>query len=437
MEFTIGQIDQLGKCLRDDKEISQQDLDTLQEYRKSYSEALPFIFESLRKIVVSQDNKALVTFRIKRIDTIINKLRRFKNKDGKGDMRLSRMWDIAGCRCILLSDDEKKIFKVAEELRASKDILERRSPYDHVTEPKPDGYRSYHMYVYRKEQEKPIEVQIRNKEMHSWATLVEIFDILYGLGIKEGNKANLQQQFLLLYSRKKNMTIEDGLKMIKIESKLQIFDDMCKMFSNNYTLVRRQWAVRRKGANYLVLEAGKGYPTYIEAFSSFNDAENCYYEKYLQRRNTNLVMVYSRSSDFKDISFAYSNYILSVHSFFFDYKRIIENCIIESVHANDTITILKLMKIYKRIILRYFECLHEEINALNNELRPNEAPAIYQLEWKMDLDKEIKNWQESVKIFLRKLKLSVAQMNNSRFHDGLFSIYFRILSHGIKKRMLR
>lgn len=435
MFFSVGQIDQLGKRLRDDQEVSQQDLDMLQEYRKSYSDALPFIFEHLRKIAVSQDNKALVTFRIKRIDTIINKLRRYKSKDGKGDMRLSRMWDIAGCRCIILSDDEKKIFKIAEGLRASKDIIERRSPNDYVTDAKLDGYRSYHMYVYRKEQEKPIEVQIRNKEMHSWATLVEIFDILYGLGIKEGNKANLQQQFLLLYSRKKNMTIEDGLNMIKIESKLQIFDDMCKMFSNNYTLVRQQWAVRHKGANYLVLEAGKGYPTSIDAFASFNEAENCYYEKYLQRRNTNLVMVYSRSSDFKDISFAYSNYILSVHSFFFDYKRVIENCIIEFVRANDTISILKLMRTYKRIILRYFECLHEEIGALNNVARQNEYPAIYQLEWKRDLDKEIWNWQDSVKVFLRKLKLSVAQMNNSRFHDWLFSIYFKVLSHGIRKRM--
>lgn len=96
MAFTIGQIDQLGKRLRDNQEVSSQDLDLLQEYRKSYSEALPFIFDSLRKVTISQDNKAIVTFRIKRIDTIINKLRRYKNKEGKGDMRLSRMWGYSG-----------------------------------------------------------------------------------------------------------------------------------------------------------------------------------------------------------------------------------------------------------------------------------------------------------------------------------------------------
>ena len=435
MAFTIGQIDQLGKRLRDNQEVSSQDLDLLQEYRKSYSEALPFIFESLRKVAISQDNKAIVTFRIKRIDTIINKLRRYKNKEGKGDMRLSRMWDIAGCRCIISSANEKIIFKVAKDLSASKDIIERRSPNDYVTRSKEDGYRSYHMYLERNGDDKPIEVQVRNKEMHSWATLVEIFDILYGLGIKEGNKANLQQKFLLLFSRKNDLTVDEGLQIIKIESKLHIFDDMCQMFSNNYALVRQQWAVRRKGANYLVLEAGKDYPTTIDAFASFDEAENCYYEKYLQRRNTNLVMVYSRFSNFKDISFAYSNYILSVHSFFFDYKRIIENCIIEFVRANDTINILRLMRAYKRIILRYFECVHDEISALNKVLRPNEAPRMYQVEWRTDLEKELRSWQSSVIVFLRKLRLSVDQMNNSRFHDWLFSIYFKIISRGIKKRM--
>lgn len=435
MALTIGQVDQLGRRLREQQEASSQDLELLQEYRKSYSEALPFIFENLRHVAISKDNKAIVTFRIKRIDTIINKLRRYKNKDGNGDMRLSRMWDIAGCRCIISSANEKTIFKVADKLRVSKNVIERRKPNDYVTVPKEDGYRSYHMYLVKNGDDKPIEVQIRNKNMHNWATLVEIFDILYGLGIKEGNKSNLQQKFLLLLSRKHNMTLNDGLQLIKIESRLHIFDEMCQMFSNNYALVRKQWAVRHKGENYLVLEAGKDFATTIDAFASFDEAENCYYEKYLQRRNTNLVMVYSRSSDFKDISFAYSNYILSVHSFFFDYKRIIENCLIELVRANDTMNILRLMRTYKRIILRYFECIHDEISALNKVMKPNTSLQMYQLEWKIDLDKELKTWKDSVTNFLRKLKLSVAQMNNSMFHDWLFSIYFKIISHGIKKRM--
>ncbi len=76
MAFTIGQIDRLGERLRNNQEVSSQDLDLLQEYRKSYSEALPFIFESLRKVAISQANNALVTFRIPRIDSIINRLHR-------------------------------------------------------------------------------------------------------------------------------------------------------------------------------------------------------------------------------------------------------------------------------------------------------------------------------------------------------------------------
>lgn len=435
MPLTVGQIDKLGKRLREQQEISQQDLELLQEFRKSYSDALPFVFESLRKSAIKVDGRAIVTFRIKRIDTIINKLRRFEGKEGCGDMRLSRMWDIAGCRCIISTPNEQSIFKLVNNVVKSKEIIERRTANDYVTSPKPDGYRSYHMYVMREGTDKPIEIQIRNKEMHNWATLVEIFDILYGLGIKEGNKTNRQQEFLYLFSKKDQLSAEDSRKLIEIEDELHVFEDMCQMFSKNYYQVRKQWAVRKKGENFLVLEAGKGFSTTIDAFSSFEEAEECYYNKYLQRRNTNLVMVYSKSSEFSDISFAYSNYILSVHSFFFDYKKIIEECLIYATEENNTRKILHFLRVYKRTILKYFDCIHDEIAALNQSSRHENGIKIYQEEWNSDLNKELNKWQESVRTFTNKLSRSVSKMNNSTFHMWLFKFYFRRMTKGIQRKM--
>lgn len=435
MTLSIGQIDKLGNRLRENADPTQEDLDFLQEYRKSYSAALPYIFEALRKSAIRIDNHAILTFRIKRINTIINKLRRFDNKDGNGDMRLSRMWDIAGCRCILSSSDNNKIFKLADSLIKKSDIVERRSANDYVTEPKADGYRSYHMYVMKEGSGKPIEVQIRNKEMHNWATLVEIFDILYGLGIKEGNKRNMQQDFLFLFSRKNELSNAESIQLIKIENRLHIFRDMCQMFSKNYALVREQWAVRKRGDNYLVLEAGKGFKTSIDAFSSFAEAEDNYYKKYLQRRNTNLVLVYSKSSDFNDISFAYSNYILSVHSFFFDYKKIIEESILFATQGNDTMRILHLMKVYKKTLLLYFDCVHDEISALKATIHQSSDQKVYEIEWNHDLGKELRMWQDSVLVFTRKLNRSVNHMNNSRFHNWLFMLYFKQLNMAISRKM--
>lgn len=433
MSCTVGQIDKLGKRLREQKEISQEDLNLLQDYRKSYSDALPFVFETLRKSAVRIDSHAIVTFRIKRIDTIINKLRRFENKEGNGDMRLSRMWDIAGCRCILSTSNQQSIFKLAANVLATKDIVERRRANDYVTQPKLDGYRSYHMYVMQVGTDKPIEIQIRDKEMHNWATLVEIFDILYGLGIKEGNKDNTLQEFLYLFSHKDDLSAEKSERLVEIENKLHIFRDMCQIFSNNYYKVRKQWAVRKRGENYLVLEAGKDFQTTIDAFSSFNEAEECYYSKYLAKRNTNLVMVYSKSSEFSDISFAYSNYILSVHSFFFDYKKIIEQCIINATEINDTWKILRLQKIYKKVLLKYFECIHDEIDALDQSSK--QESKIYQEEWAHDLNKELNVWKESVKMFIHKLARLISQMNNSRFHTWLFKVFFSVLTKSINKQM--
>ena len=49
-----------------------------------------------------------------------------------------------------------------------------------MAEQKDSGYRSIHIYVKDHQTQKPIEIQIRNKEQHNWATLVEIVDLLYG-----------------------------------------------------------------------------------------------------------------------------------------------------------------------------------------------------------------------------------------------------------------
>ena len=76
--MTKGEIDRLGAKIGASSVVESADLEQLQEYRQTFQEPLSKVFSfvlAARKI----DRQCIVTYRIKRIDTIIGKLRRFKN----------------------------------------------------------------------------------------------------------------------------------------------------------------------------------------------------------------------------------------------------------------------------------------------------------------------------------------------------------------------
>ena len=95
--MTKGEIDKLGLKIGASTEVSQEDLNKLQEYRQTFQEPISNVFNFVLEFARKIDKQCIVTYRIKRIDTIVEKLRRFyRNPNGK--MNRSRMWDIAGCR---------------------------------------------------------------------------------------------------------------------------------------------------------------------------------------------------------------------------------------------------------------------------------------------------------------------------------------------------
>ena len=107
--FSKGEIDRLGGRIRSEMgNLNEDTLNELQLYRTSHNEAISNIFNILCTISKRVDSTAIVTFRIKRIQSILSKLDRFP------EMRFSRMWDIAGCRCILQQTED--VFKIKKHL---------------------------------------------------------------------------------------------------------------------------------------------------------------------------------------------------------------------------------------------------------------------------------------------------------------------------------
>lgn len=397
--MTKGEIDRLGQRIGASAEVSQEDLNKLQEFRQTFQEPISDVFNFVLGVARKVDKQCIVTYRIKRIDTIVEKLHRFyENPNGK--MNLSRMWDIAGCRCILSTSDKEKLYRLLKKIQ--KEYGKDCKVKDYVEEQKDSGYRSIHIYVKDHQTKKPIEIQLRNKEQHNWATLVEIVDLLYGTKNKERGAESELGRFLYLYSMAEDLTKEEFSEMIKIERKVKVFERMSNVLTRNYLNIRRQWLKQKTKGSYFVITANKN-GSEIVSFSTFKEAETAYYEKYLTNSDSNIVLTHLRMPDFNQISMAYSNYVLAMHAFFDDYRVMVSRKIILCIKDGFYFKFIKYFKIYTSNVRCHFENLSLEIQSI---IDCNNDPTISRNQinkWVGEINMRLNLWVRETRAFLREI----------------------------------
>ena len=111
--------------------------------------------------------------RIKTPESIVNKMKR-KGLDINMSSLMYYIEDVAGIRVICSFIDD--IYEVADML-VSQDDIKLLSVKDYIKNPKPNGYRSYHMIVEvpvffaNRRQNMKVEVQLRTIAMDFWASL--------------------------------------------------------------------------------------------------------------------------------------------------------------------------------------------------------------------------------------------------------------------------
>lgn len=126
---------------------------------------------TLRKRLKKIDPGALVAQRLKRTPSIVKKLQRNRG------MSLARMQDIGGLRAVV--QDKESLEKLVQSYCDYPMTHELVSQYDYVASPKTSGYRSIHLvYRYKARDGSPydgllLELQLRTRLQHSWATAVE------------------------------------------------------------------------------------------------------------------------------------------------------------------------------------------------------------------------------------------------------------------------
>jgi ppGpp synthetase/RelA/SpoT-type nucleotidyltranferase len=116
-------------------------------------------------------HNAIVAQRMKRAVSIVNKLQRYPN------MKLSTMQDIAGLRAVV--NTVEQVRRLTENYHKSEFRHVLLNEMDYISKPAKSGYRGVHLiYQYKnpsavEADNLRIEVQIRSKLQHTWATAVE------------------------------------------------------------------------------------------------------------------------------------------------------------------------------------------------------------------------------------------------------------------------
>ena len=163
---------------------------------------------------------SFIKTRVKKPESIYRKLQKLGYEFSAENIQ-EQLNDVAGIRVVCAVIDD--IYTVAD-LLASQDDIKVMQIKDYINNPKPNGYRSYHMIV-----EVPVffsrgktpmraEIQIRTNGMDFWATLEH--QLRYKKGIEEMEG----------YDQISAELLESAHAMIEMDNEMQHIKDMIGQF---------------------------------------------------------------------------------------------------------------------------------------------------------------------------------------------------------------
>ena len=290
--------------------LSEDEYMELHNFRMSYRDSLRQVYSLINDIAQSIDSRSITTFRIKRIESILSKMKRQPKMDPK------RMNDIAGCRCILtkvksIYDVIQKVNIVITSTPKYKGFSVHDKIWDYIQEKREDGYRSVHIVI-KTPEKRSIEVQLRTFEQHNWATLVETTDLIYETKLKEFHEPHDLYTFHQLLSIE-NPTTKQKRQIVDIDRRRCYVAKLLDVYvRNNQNLyVNFDWKTIGNGDYYLLSADSSGEPT-IRRYLTFEDAETAYFKEFIDyHQSKNIVLAFIGDAKFERVMVAYNNYFLN------------------------------------------------------------------------------------------------------------------------------
>lgn len=336
-KYSKNKIKKAGDSLRNpsvNEEEKTEAMDVLSNWRAVHSYPINTFQATLRnKLLRIDDEDALVAQRLKRTPSIIRKLQRFP------EMNLARMQDVGGVRAVV--KDIKKCRELEKNYRNSRFAHKLVDEKDYIAEPKETGYRGIHLiYKYHNKKAEDynglrVELQIRTKLQHAWATSVETMGtfLKYALKSSEGPDKWLKffslvgSAFAVLEEENKvpgheHLTDKETFKKVVSESKRLGVVDKLELFSATAVHITND---KKTGSYHIVVLDSRDKKLSIESYGRRKlDVANKRYtdlEKQVEN-NDDWQVVLVASKSIEQLEKTYPNYFLDTHEFIKHIKQI-------------------------------------------------------------------------------------------------------------------
>jgi len=276
-----------------------------------------------------QDTQAIVVQRLKKMQTIKDKLKRFPT------MRLHTMQDIGGCRAVL--SNCLYVYELYENLKKSTMRHQIVDEKDYIATPKDSGYRGIHLIVqYYSNANKSynglkVEMQIRTHLQHLWATAVETVGIFTNDSLKSSKGSEIWLRFFQLVSSL--IALEEECNTVPNTSNLKedLINEVKKIVDENSiinilstinaTCNYLQNQKIHKKHYYVIVIKNESNEVEVGRYRSFEKA-NIAYIKAEKAFQSNAVLVFA--SSFDALRKAYPNYFMNVTDFLHLTQRLLE-----------------------------------------------------------------------------------------------------------------
>lgn len=280
----------------------------------------------------------LIGQRLKRMPSIIAKICRFQ------DMQITRMQDVGGLRIVVPALPNVEV--VHSEIIRNRKKNEVQPYKDYISHPKADGYRGIHQIFRYYDKRHPellgfrIEVQIRTKLQHCWATTVETLGMINGASYKTGGGDEQSRYFFLLVSGlfaiKEECAVPESIVNIsheQIKKEIIELDRKLKITQKLQSLVVSIKTKKVAESDYYYLlflkfdHEGRGTIN-ITSFSEEERemAEGFYRTQEMTHRDNHKVSVLLiRADSFRNIKKIYPNYFFDVKMFLFTLDNLLKN----------------------------------------------------------------------------------------------------------------
>ncbi len=341
-----SEVNRAGKILisenasEEDKENSMKILDN---WRASHSYPMQVFKKRLKISAEAIDKKSFTVQRLKRVPAILSKLER--SYDGRPPtMNLWQMQDIGGCRAILPSFASVK--QLYETYYVKSGFKHKKvGVKDYITYPKKDGYRSIHViYEYRSDKNKKefnglrVELQIRSKLQHLWATAIETVGFFTRQALKsnEGEKEWLDFFKLLgsAFAFKEGCPLVPGTPLEKNALHYQIIQKekelsvMNKMFAwtNAIELFQKEVQSKKKARFFLLELDILGMKVNIKSYTKEEENKAIIDYSFLEKRHAgqkDYDVVLVGADKIGDLKKAYPNYFVDTKEFLNEVKKIV------------------------------------------------------------------------------------------------------------------